>query len=94
MHPEENLTRLGDLTIKMLGAMDNPRLKTKAMETYGILLFLVLVLPRYRLRVGPEYEKLLEAGQLVLRYVEILKSSPVILPVNARQVSHPNPCLS
>ena len=93
MHPEENLTRLGDLTIKMLGAMDNPRLKTKAMDTYGVLLFWS-VFPRYRLRVGPEYEKLLEAGQLVLRYVEILKSSPVILPVNARQVSHPNPCLS
>ena len=38
-HPEEALTRLADLTYKMVGTKSRPKLKTKAAETWGLLIF-------------------------------------------------------
>ena len=35
----KDVTRLGDLTKKMVGTRNHPQLKTKAMETWGLLLY-------------------------------------------------------
>ena len=39
-HPTENLTQVVDVTPGLFGSMQDPKLKTKAAETWGMLLFL------------------------------------------------------
>ena len=46
-HPMEDLTRLSNLSMKMLGTPSQPKLKTKGMETWGILLFCVAMLHKH-----------------------------------------------
>ena len=76
-YPDENLTRVSDMTPKMIGTPNDPLMKTKAMETYGFLLFLIDMLAKYGGDVGNDAVKLQEAGQLIVRYLAILRSSPI-----------------
>eukprot|EP00969_Alexandrium_andersonii_P011270 489530-Alexandrium_andersonii.AAC.1 len=40
-HPQENITEVQDLTVKMLGSVTKQKIKAKAAESYGLLLFSV-----------------------------------------------------
>jgi len=76
LYPHENLTRVSDFTPKMIGTFNDPKMKTKAMETYGMLLFLVDMLAKYGGVVG-DAPKLMEAGQMLVRYIAIVRASPI-----------------
>ena len=71
----EGLTHVHDVAHKMLGEAGKQKLKTKAMETWGLLLFLCDMLLSYRLRLGPMGQRLREAGLLLQHYVELIKCS-------------------
>ena len=79
-HPEENLTRLSDLTLKMLGTKAAPKLRTKAAETWGLLLFLVEMLQKYGANVGHDAQRLHEAGVALVDHMDICSGSPTQLP--------------
>eukprot|EP00969_Alexandrium_andersonii_P291828 12897627-Alexandrium_andersonii.AAC.1 len=40
-HPDENITEVQDLSVKMMGSVTKQKIKTKAAETYGLLLYCV-----------------------------------------------------
>ena len=62
-YPNERLTRLNDLTPKMVGAPAAQCLKTKGAETYGLMKFLLSLLRMYTFRIGPDWQRLLQAGE-------------------------------
>lgn len=71
-HPNAPLTRVSNLTPKMLGiGGGRKKLKTKAMETLGIARFLVHMLPKYDV---PRRDIFLEVGRLLLRFLDIMKT--------------------
>ena len=75
-NPGKVLTRLSDLTVKMVGTVDEKKIKTKAMETYTLLLFLVDTLDHFRARLR-DPEQLIEGGRCLIRYWELCKASPM-----------------
>eukprot|EP00969_Alexandrium_andersonii_P153631 6793549-Alexandrium_andersonii.AAC.1 len=75
----ESCTRVGKLTAKMLGSRDAPELKTKAMETLGLAMFLVHCLRRYKARLGSAGPVMLEAGEALLRLRELLSNAPAVV---------------
>jgi hypothetical protein len=79
-HPHGKLTRLSDLTIKMIGTHDSPLLKTKGAETFGILMFVIHILTLHKARVGDIGAKLLRAGQALARVVEIMSENAWVMP--------------
>ena len=40
-HPHENLTQLADLRMSMIGTEAKPTCKTKAQESYGLMIYLI-----------------------------------------------------
>ena len=79
-HPQENLTELSDLVPNMFGSMADPQLKTKAAETYGVLVFLADNMDKYVESFGADARRYKEAAGLLLRYVEICKSHAANFP--------------
>ena len=76
MHPTERLTRLGNITPKMLGSISDRKLKTKGAETWGVLLFIEHILSDEgrRARVGANADELLEATQCLIQMVHIMNA--------------------
>jgi hypothetical protein len=85
LFPSEVLTRVSDLTVKMVGAKDDRKLKTKAMETYGLMFFLTDMLEKYKVQIGSKAAPMREAGQMLARYVEIVKEGDMNLTPSALQ---------
>ena len=75
-HP---LTELKDITAKMLGNSENPKLKTKGAETWGFFLWLVKVISQHRLKLGAEGPHLQEAARALEAVVVLLHRSGKIL---------------
>lgn len=84
-HPADVLSRLADLTRKMLGSRDKPKLKTKAMETFWILRFLIDTIRKFRYRLSAEFVRLQSAAEALEEYVGIAKSYGPRLPASALQ---------
>ena len=79
-HVGKPCTRLSKLTAKMIGLGGRKRLKTKGMETYYLLCFIVEYLPRFAdAQLGAHRSVLLEAGRNLLLFVERLKAMPTRL---------------
>ena len=62
MFPNEQITRISDVTRKMVGDPANQRLKTKGAETWGLLLYLVDEIPLHMDKLGDTGPLLLEAA--------------------------------
>jgi len=84
-HPTEKLTELSDLVPKMLGTKADPQLKTKAAETFGILVFLDDNMDKFSDSLGADAPRYKEAAHLLLRYIRIVKSHGVNLPRDIQQ---------
>ncbi len=84
-NPSRVLTRVGDLTTKMVGTKHAPRCKTKGAETLGMALFLTGMLRTYAVRLGTAGKRLERAGSSLLRIVEIWDSSGRVMDTAARQ---------
>ena len=76
-HPDEVLTRLADLTPKMIGDPTHPRMKIKAMECYGLLLFALDMLRKHAAAVGGVGPALVECGDTMVRYIALVKGAEV-----------------
>eukprot|EP00969_Alexandrium_andersonii_P333351 14732075-Alexandrium_andersonii.AAC.1 len=75
------LTRVTKLSAKKFGTRDDPQLKLKAMETLGVALYLADTLPGRLHLLGPKGPQLVEAGNLLLRFREVVNTSgPVLSP--------------
>ena len=70
-HPAENLTRLHRCSRKMVGDPNSHKMKTKASETFGLLIFLVEELSSLRAGRIPDPANLLLGGQSLLNLVDI-----------------------
>jgi hypothetical protein len=84
-NPSRVLTRVGDLTVKMVGTKHKPRCKTKGAETFGMALFLTNMLQKYSVRLGSAGKRLERAGSALLRLVEIWDGSGRVMDTVARQ---------
>jgi hypothetical protein len=84
-HRDECLTRVADFVPSMLGSKGKKALKTKAAETYGILLFLADMVRKYASAFGTDQRRLAEACDRLLRCVEICRSNGVNLPARHLQ---------
>ena len=78
--PTERLTRVSDLTPKMLGEKADPALKVKGAECWGLVLFLCHGLSRLQGRFGPLWAILLEAGQCLVQMVDVWATSGTNIP--------------
>lgn len=83
--------RLGDLTLTMLGSEDCDNgihpgcmMKTKAGET-GVLMGWALDLLREHLDVVPLGKDLLSAGEALWKWLDIARTSPILLPLDSQQ---------
>ena len=74
------LTRLHDLTPKMVGENSKRVLKTKAMETWTVLLFVVEQLRIHADRLPEGHLRLAEAGEALRSIVEVFRVNGVIVP--------------
>ena len=76
-HPDEVLTRLADLTPKMIGDPTHTRMKVKAMECYGLLLFALDMLRKHAAAVRVVGPTLVERGDTLARYIALVKGAEV-----------------
>jgi len=82
-HPD--LTRLTDLTPKMLGSVEHRQLKTKGAETYGLLLCAADLVNKHRNKLGSHAAEVEEAGRCLIRFVAICKQQRWLLKTDALQ---------
>ena len=73
--PTEGLTRMTALTHKMLGTAAKPKLKAKAAESWGVMLFSRAMLEKYASRLGPQHARLAEAVGCIERVVSVMKAA-------------------
>ena len=59
----QKLTEINDWTTSMVGDANTPKCKTKASETWTLLLFLMYELAKFGQRVGPDCHRLAMAGE-------------------------------
>ena len=75
-----DLTRVADLTTKMLGSANDKKLKTKGAETWGVALFLIEELQVRSHMLGDQGDRLRLAGEMLERVVRIWKMHDWTMP--------------
>ena len=70
MYPSEKLTRVSDMTRKMVGEPNDPKPKTKGAETYGIVLFVCMFLRARWNMLDPDGQRLCAAGEILIDIVK------------------------
>ena len=70
----------------MLGTKAHPKLRAKAAETFGLLLFVTDLLRDRAVEMGAEGALLLDAGECLCKIMEILQTSPVNISVRQVEV--------
>jgi len=78
-------SQIGDITAKMIGTAQKRTLKLKAMESFGFLQYLLFASDKHRLCLGADVGRYIECGRVLVRVVEIYKSSPAAMSVSSRQ---------
>ena len=79
------MTRVADFTHKMLGTANDPKLKTKGAETWGVALFLIDELQERSNVLGDDADRLIQAGKSLQAIVELWKSNGWIMPTAAAE---------
>ena len=83
----KTLTRVSDLTSKMVGTRNQPKCKTKGAETLGMAFFLQETLRRYAVQLGDVGRRFHRGGNAILRMVELWDISPFVMDADVRQDS-------
>ncbi len=81
-HRGESLTQLTDLTPSMVGTHTSKKCKTKAAETWSLLLFLLSELRRFGTRLGSDWRRFLLAGEALEGLVLVWRTSTWVLPAS------------
>jgi hypothetical protein len=81
-NPGRQITELENLTANMLGTQAKPTLSTKAAETKHFLPFVLDTLRHFRAQLEglTTGEALLRTGESLQEYIELLDSSPLVVP--------------
>ena len=81
-HPKQRLTRVGTITLSMLGTSTKQNLKTKGHETWGLVLFVVDLLKKHPGKVHMQ-SQMLRAGNALVKIIQLAKAVPPgdIVPV-------------
>jgi hypothetical protein len=85
-HPSKVLTRVNDVTAKMVGTPNDMKLKTKGAETWGVLLFLEFMFRVYGAAIQPRGEDYmlaadyLEASQQLIAMCNIMDANVCNIP--------------
>ena len=87
MRRDETRTRLADLIPKMVGTNNDPKLKVKAAECWGIMLFLINELRRLEHRAGPDWAALLQAGEALVQMVDIWQNCGINISMDAQRAA-------
>ena len=82
---DDTLTKLAELVPTMLGSERKPALKTKACETWGLVLFLRATCDKYSGALGSELARLKSAAQCLIDYMAVLKNSGAALAERSLQ---------
>ena len=83
---QETLTRVADFTPTMIGSADNPQLKTKGAETWGVALFLIAELKeKYSMIPNSEGARLMHAGQSLEQVIRIWKGAGWVMPARLQE---------
>ena len=82
--PEEKLTRVSDINIKMFGKASAPQCKTKGAETWGLLLFLLDMFRKHAAALGARGRRLCLAGQALVAIVRTWQRHGRNLPRDAQ----------
>ena len=85
--PNENLTRVHDLTVKMFGTKSDPALKLSGAETWGFLLYLNHALDFYSHKLPAIAKTLLAAGRCLEKLYTTMQEASTTPSVAALQVS-------
>ena len=75
-HPDAHLTELADFTPKMLGSNASRSLKTKASDTWSILLCCIDLLAVKGGCLGADRGKWSAGADTLFRYIELCRASP------------------
>jgi hypothetical protein len=87
-NPDQQLTRLDDLTVKMLGPRDEPEMKSKGAETKCLIPFCVYLLRQHTEALGSKGRILVKCGEALIGFMDVLKSSPRRMDVESLQRLH------
>ncbi len=87
---KNTVTRVSDLTAKMLGGPSSHKLRTKGMETLGFFHFSIMCMERYQGRLDANGHRLLEAGKCMVRWLDIVDRNPTPVPPSAIQELYDN----
>ena len=77
---DEDLTRVSDLTPKMLGSSSDQKLKTKGAETWGVALFVIDELRVRAHMLGADGDRLRMAGEMLEQIVRSWKAHDWTIP--------------
>ena len=83
-HGDRKITRVPDLQKSKLGSSSEPMLKYKAMETFGLCLYLADRIGKHTALVE-QGAQVWEAGRALLRLVELMKSQPAQVSESAHE---------
>ena len=84
-HPDEDLTRANDLTLKMVGPPSSAKMKLSGAETWGVVLFLIDALDKYAGYLGTTAGPLREAGLHLVHIIEVCRAHEERIPFPAVQ---------
>ena len=73
-HPSANLSRLQNLKPSMLGTKKDPTLRTKAAETFGLLLFSQAMATKFGGKFGPDQEHITRLVNALVRHMEVMST--------------------
>lgn len=76
--PDEKLTRVHDITSKMLGTRNDPQLKLSGAETWGVMLYLLWALDNYKNVLSETSRLLRAAGQELESMYTAMQSSRAV----------------
>ena len=73
-----DVSRIPDISGKVIGSPDAPKFKAKAMETYGVLLFLTDFFRQHQGR-KPEFVTFLEAAEMLVEMIRLIREADPVL---------------
>ena len=83
--PHENITRVSDLTTKMIGTRGSPQLKLKAAETWGFLLFSDSLISKHEAALGERWRLWRDGARSLIAFYQVIKEQPRVLSPGAVQ---------
>ena len=84
-HPDEQLTKLSGLTKRVVGTPSDQHCNTKGAETWTLVIFLLDELRKYNALLGPDWQRLLPAGESLEQLVLLWRWFDWIIPEEQRE---------